>query len=272
MEQAFPYILAGKSFKEIIRTVKKVKKNKKEIIFCGGAHLIKCGLSLWIIELMKKGYLNCIALNGAGIIHDSEIALFGETSELVEESLPVGMFGVTKETNEFINKAVTENVAKGFGLGTAVAEKIFSLNPEFKNYSILYNAYKFKIPVCVFIAIGTDINCMHSSYHPKLFAEGSYRDFLLFTEKISNLSGGILFNVGSAVILPEVILKSLNLAKNLGANLKNITGVNFDFNWQYRSNQQVVRLEIFGGKSYAICGHHEILIPLLAGAILNSEN
>jgi hypothetical protein len=234
-----------------------------------GAHVIKCGLNPVLIELIKKKVVTCICLNGAGIIHDFELAFQGKTSEDVADNLKTGKFGMGRETAEFINQAVKEGVRDGLGLGVSVAKKISGSKLKHKNLSLLYNAYKYKVPVCVFVGIGTDIIHQHPSFNAALTAEGSIRDFYLLTENIAGLNkGGIVLNFGSAVILPEVFLKALNLSRNLGSKVKDFTTANFDMIYHYRPAQNVcMRPVLSGGKGYYILGHHEIMLPLLAQTI-----
>jgi hypothetical protein len=268
---SLPKILKAKEIHAIADALVKAHKKKKAVIFMLGAHVIKCGLNPVLIELIKKKAITCICLNGAGIIHDFEIALAGKTSEDVGKNLKTGRFGMNREAAEFLNNAATEGVAQGLGLGYAVAKKISTSKLRYKNLSILYNAYKYKIPVCVFVAIGTDIIHQHPSFDAGLSAEGSLRDFHLLVENLARLnSGGVVLNFGSAVILPEVFLKALNLARNLGSKVKDFITANFDMIYHYRPAQNVVSRPVeAGGKGYYIIGHHEIMLPLLAQAIID---
>ena len=265
-----PNILKAKDLRAIVEAIVKAKDEKKAVIFMAGAHVIKCGLNPVLIELIKKKVITCICLNGAGIIHDFEIAFQGKTSEDVGENLTEGKFGMGKETAEFLNHAVEEGVRDGLGLGDAVAQKISVAKLPYKNLSLLYQAYKNKIPVCVFVAVGTDIIHQHPSFNAALTAEGSLRDFYTLTERIEQLNnGGVVLNFGSAVILPEVFLKALNLARNLGNKVKDFTTANFDMVYHYRPSQNIVSRPVAsGGRGYYIVGHHEIMLPLLAQGII----
>jgi len=267
---SLPKILKGKEIRAVVDAVIFAHRKKKSVILMSGAHVIKCGLNPVLIELLKKKVITCICLNGAGIIHDFEIALQGRTSEDVGESLKDGRFGMGREAAEFINNAVTKGVGQGLGLGGAVAREINGAKLRYKDSSLLYNAYKYKVPVCVFVAIGTDIIHQHPSFNASLAGEGSLRDFYLLVENIFRLNrGGVVLNAGSAVILPEVFLKALNLARNLGNTVKDFTAVNFDMIYHYRPAQNVVcRPVIGGGKGYYLIGHHEIMLPLFAQAIM----
>ena len=235
-----------------------------------GAHVIKCGLNPVLIELIKKKVITCICLNGAGIIHDFEIAFQGKTSEDVAQNLKTGRFGMGRETADFLNHAATEGVKKGFGLGYAIASAIAAEKLVNKDLSLLYNAYKHKVPVCVFVGIGTDIIHQHRSFDAASTAQGSLRDFHILVKNICSLNqGGVALNFGSAVLLPEVFLKALNLARNLGNQVKNFTTANFDMIYHYRPSQNVViRPTLSGGKGYYIIGHHEIMLPLLAQSLI----
>jgi len=267
---SLPNILKAKEIRIVAQAVKDARKAKRAVIFMAGAHVIKCGLNPVVIELMKKRVITCLCLNGAGIIHDFEIAFQGKTSEDVGENLKEGKFGMGRETAEFINNAAAEGVLQGLGLGSAVMRKIANTRLAHKNLSLLYNAHKYKVPVCVFVAIGTDIVHQHPSFNASLTAEGSQRDFCLLAENISRLNrGGVVLNFGSAVILPEVFLKALNLARNLRQEVKDFTAANFDMMHQYRPMQNVVTRPVApGGRGYYIIGHHEIMLPLLAQAII----
>lgn len=267
---SLPNILKAKDLRSIVNDVASARKRGKAVIFMAGAHVIKCGLNPVLIELIKKRVITCICLNGAGIIHDFEIAFQGKTSEDVAENLKSGKFGMGRETAEFINGAVAEGAESGLGLGYSVAARIAVSKLPHKNLSLLCNAYKYKVPVCVFVGIGTDIIHQHPSFDAGLTAEGSQRDFYTLAENIRALSsGGVVLNFGSAVMLPEVFLKALNLARNLGSKVKDFTTATFDMIYQYRAAQNiVVRPVMSGGKGYYIIGHHEIMLPLLAQAVI----
>lgn len=266
---SLPNILKAQELRFLVDDIIRAYKNKRAVIFMAGAHVIKCGLNPVLIELIKKKIITCICLNGAGIIHDFELAFVGRTSEDVEESLKDGKFGMAKETAEFINCAVSQGVSEGLGFGYAVARKIFNSKLRYKNLSLTYCAYANKIPVCAFVAIGTDIIHQHPCFNAGLTAEGSARDFYWLAENVCKLDkGGVILNFGSAVVLPEVFLKALNLARNLGNRVKDFTTANFDMIYHYRPTQNVVSRPVMsGGKGHYIIGHHEIMLPLLAQAI-----
>ncbi|MFA5156888.1 MAG: hypothetical protein WC532_05800 [Candidatus Omnitrophota bacterium] len=270
--RSLPNILKAKDLRAIAGAVAAARTKKRSVIFMAGAHVIKCGLNPVLIELIKKKIITCICLNGAGIIHDFEIAFQAKTSEDVGEGLKDGKFGMGRETADFINHAVNEGVVSGLGLGQSVAAKISGSKLRHKDLSLLYNAYKYKVPVCVHVAVGTDIIHQHPSFDAAFAGEGSLRDFRRLTEEIAGLNnGGVVMNFGSSVILPEVFLKALNLARNLGKRVGNFTAANFDMIHHYRPFQNVVsRPTQDSGKGYYIVGHHEIMLPLLAQAIIES--
>ncbi len=267
---SLPNILKVKDLRSTSDAIVKAHKSKKSVIYMGGAHVIKCGLNPILIELIKKKVITCICLNGAGIIHDFELAFQGKTSEDVAENLKNGSFGMGRETADFLNNAVCEGVEIGLGLGESVGRKLSVSKLKHKNLSLLYNAYKYKVPICVFSAIGTDIIHQHPSFDAALTGQGSLRDFHTLVDNVRGLNnGGVVLNFGSAVILPEVFLKALNLARNLGNKVKDFTTANFDMIYHYRPSQNVcLRPVLSGGKSYYIIGHHEIMLPLLAQSVI----
>lgn len=269
--RSLPRVLRAKDFTALVEAVVRARKKKKAVIFMAGAHVIKCGLNPVVIELLRKKIITCVVLNGAGVIHDFELGFQGKTSEDVGENLKYGKFGMGRETAEFINNAVNDGVADGLGFGEAFASRLSKAKLPHKNLSLIYNAYKYKIPVCVQVAIGTDIIHQHVSFNGARCGEGSTRDFYQLTESIRGLNnGGVVINFGSAVILPEVFLKALNLCRNLGFKVKDFTTANFDMFYQYRPAQNVVSRPVeAGGKGYYIIGHHEIMLPMLAQAILD---
>ena len=269
---SLPNVLAANNLKQVVDAIISGRKKKKPVIAMMGSHVIKCGLNPVIIELIKKDIITAIALNGSGAIHDFEIALIGKTSEDVEEGLEDGSFGMAKETALYLNGAIGEAVEKDIGAGQAIGEVIKEEKLPFKDLSLLYNCVKENLPATVHIAIGTDIIHQHPSADGANMGEASLRDFHSFIEVVSGLGdGGVVLNIGSSVILPEVFLKALNVARNLGHKVKNFTACNFDMINHYRPYQNVVKRPIkSGGAGYTIIGQHEIMIPLLAQSILES--
>lgn len=267
--RTLPEILAGKDFNEVVERIAKAFRRKRMILLGMGAHPIKVGLNPVLIDLMEKGILKGIAVNGACLVHDVEIAMVGHTSEEVEEELNRGTFGMVKETHETINLAIRTGVQKGWGLGESIGRKILSENFPYKRLSLLATGQKLGIPITAHVAIGTDINHMGPSADGSAIGQGSLQDFRTFASLVSRLEDGVFINLGSAVILPEVFLKALALARNLGHPLKDLTTVNMDFIHHYRPSVNVVRRPTLkGGKGFTLIGHHEIMFPLLAAAVI----
>ncbi|MDD5687068.1 MAG: deoxyhypusine synthase family protein [Elusimicrobia bacterium] len=257
-----PDILAGKNLKRLVEQIIIARKNKKPVIFMFGAHIIKCGLSGLIVELMKKNIITAIATNGASVIHDFELAYCGKTSEDVAEQLKNGRFGMAYETGKYINEAVETGAEKNIGLGEIIGKMINGKKLKHSKESIFANAYNLKVPATVHVAIGTDIIYQHPECSGASWGKTSHGDFIKLTEVISKLDGGVVLNFGSAVILPEVFLKALNLSRNLGCKVKNFTAANFDMNYQYRAAENIVSRPT-GGTGFYFIGHHEIMLPLL---------
>jgi len=268
--RSLPRILIGHDFRKVVESIVRAHKCGRPVVFAIGAHVIKCGLSPILIGLMERKIINAVAMNGAGPIHDFEIALIGETSEDVLEGLQSGTFGMAKETGQLMNEAIREGSQQNWGLGEAIGRKIISLKAPFKNFSILANAVKLGVPATVHVAIGTDIIHMHPTTDGKAIGATTFTDFLTFTSIVADLGhGGVFLNVGSAVILPEVFLKALNLARNLGYEVVDFTTVNIDMYQHYRPLHNVVSRPTFNsGCGYSITGHHELVLPLLAQAVL----
>jgi len=265
---SLPNILAVKNLKEVAAAVVKAHSSKRTVAVGIGAHVIKVGLSPVIIDLMEMGVINALAMNGACIVHDFEIAFAGMTSEDVDAEIGKGEFGMAKETGELLNSAIKKGVKKGRGIGRSVGELINKSKYPYRDLSILAAGARLNIPVTVHVALGTDIIHIHPQMDGKATGEGSLRDFKLFAGVVSTLEGGIYLNIGSAVLLPEVFLKALTLVRNLGYKVKNFTTVNMDFIQHYRSLTNVVRRPTKeGGKGYTLTGHHEIMVPLLAGMV-----
>lgn len=271
--KALPDHLAADRVKQLSASLRTAKSAKdREFVWMIGAHVVKCGLSRYLIELMKKGYVTVLAMNGAAAIHDFEIACFGETSEDVAANLAKGIFGFSRETSEGMNNAVAEGVAVGLGLGEAIGAYLHKGDKPNLSYSILSEAYRLGIPVTVHVAIGTDILVQHPGFDGAAWGELSARDFRIFAARIEQLGtrGGVALNIGSAVIMPEVFLKAFSVARNLGASFEKITTCNLDMIQHYRPVENVLRRPSqFGGKSIPITGHHEILIPLLYSALFS---
>lgn len=268
LQQALPNLLAGKDFREIIGSVLSAVRKGKPVIFMLGAHVIKCGLSAIIVDLMRREVVSAVAMNGAGAIHDVEIAVWGHTSEDVATSLADGSFGMTVETADLINGAVTNSSADQ-GFGECLGQRLCQMNPPHEDHSILATGYRLSLPVTVHVALGTDVVHQHPSANGAAIGELSHRDFRIFAHCISQIGGGgVVLNFGSAVLLPELFLKSLSLAWNIRGKMRGFTTANFDMIRHYRPTMNLVeRPALAGGRGFQIIGHHEIMIPLLAGAI-----
>ena len=264
---ALPNVLAGRDFVEFVEHVVEAASAHRTIAVGIGGHVVKCGLSPVLVDLMQRGILSSVAMNGATAIHDTEIAMIGETSEDVATHLEDGTFGMAGETADFINHAVQEDEGYGMALGRAIAQA----NLPFKGKSILYHATRLEIPATVHVAIGTDIVHQHPSADGAAIGRASLTDFRIFCSILSGLEGGVFINFGSAVILPEVFLKALTVVRNLGYKVEHFVTANFDMIRHYRPQMNVVdRPTSIGGKGYTFIGYHEIMIPLLAQAILES--
>lgn len=264
-----PDILAVKDFRAVVKAIVKARQNGRPVVLGMGAHPIKVGLSSVIIDLMQKGVITAIATNGACIIHDFELSFAGHTSEDVDTELCKGMFGMVRETGRDLNIAIKTGIKRGYGIGRSVGEFIYKGKFKYKDRSIFSEGYSLGLPVSVHIAIGADIIHMHPEADGSAIGEGSFRDFKLFTSVVSDLEGGVYINLGSAVIMPEVFLKALTVARNLGNRVEDITTVNMDFIQHYRPRENVLRRPTMKkGHAYALTGHHEIMFPLLAAAII----
>jgi hypothetical protein len=234
--------------------------------------VIKTGVSPVLIDLMERGYISALAMNGAGVIHDFEIALSGATSEDVDEALGPGRFGMAEETGRLLNAAIAGGAERHQGFGQAVAEFLAHEKPAHAERSLLCAAHRLAVPVTVHVAVGTDIIHMHPDASGAAIGETSLRDFRYFTSSVARLKGGVYLNCGSAVVLPEVFLKAVALARNQGASLAGLTTVDIDFLRMYRPQTNVVTRPIAGtdGVGISLVGHHEILIPLIAAAVINA--
>jgi hypothetical protein len=252
-----------------VEAIAHARQNGRAILWGMGGHVIKCGLAPVLLDLMERGYATGFALNGSAAIHDYEIALVGQTSEDVEAVLPDGRFGAAEETGREMNRAIAEGDREGLGLGEALGRSLAS-----GEGSLLYGAYRYGTPVTVHVAIGTDTPHTHPSADGAAIGSASHRDFRLFCSLVTELNeGGVYVNVGSAVLLPEVFLKAVSAVRNLGHPLANFTTANFDFVQHYRPRVNVVERPHAqsGGKGYAITGHHELMLPLLAAALIEKH-
>ena len=269
--ERLPDILAGSDIRKLVNRLTMAVKDKKTIILSMGAHAVKIGLSPVILDLMERGIITGLAMNGAGIVHDLEVAMVGATSEYVESELSHGKFGMAKETGEFLNMAIREGAKQGNGLGYSVGKNILEASFPYNRFSLLAGAARMDIPLTVHVAIGTDIIHFHPAVDPSAIGKTSHLDFRIFATLVSYLEGGVYINLGSAVILPEIFLKALTLVRNLGYNVKRFTTVDMDFIRHYRPMNNVVkRPTLDGGGGFSLTGHNEIMFPLLAAAMIES--
>lgn len=266
-----PDILAVKTLRAVTLAIAKAHRKRRPVIVGIGAHVIKVGLAPIITDLMRRGIVTAVAMNGAGIIHDFELAFMGHTSEEVDDEIDAGRFGMAEETGRILNDAITAGAQNGQGLGEAIGQYINHATTQFRNrgVSILATGARLGIPVTVHVAVGTDIIHMHPSADGAAIGATSLLDFRRLTAVVAGMEGGVYLNIGSSVILPEVFLKTLSLGRNLGHSISNITTVNMDFLSHYRPQTNVVRRPTQkGGHGYSLTGHHEIMLPLLAAAVI----
>ena len=267
--EGLPSLLAVSDFRAVVQALLAARRAGRAIIWGLGAHVLKTGLSPVIVDLMERGFVSAVATNGAGIIHDFEIALSGATSEDVDATLGPGTFGMAEETGTQLNQAIIDGVAAGLGLGQAVGRYLAEGPAPFAQISIAANAHRLGIPLTAHVAIGTDIIHKHPLASGAAIGEASLRDFKYFTSSVAHLAGGVFLNCGSAVILPEVFLKAVAIARNDGRSLEGLTTVNLDFLRHYRPLTNVVSRPTAGtGKGYSLTGHHELMLPLLAAALI----
>jgi hypothetical protein len=269
-----PDILAVQSIREIARAIKRAKNLNKPIIWGIGGHVVKTGLAPILIDLLEREFVTALAANGSVLVHDTEIALVGFTSEDVDATLGEGDFGAAKETGEILNSAAKNGQIDDIGLGEALGREVCGLNPPNADKSLLCQTYQNKIPFTAHLTIGADIGNFHASADGAALGETSHTDFKLFCSIVREMNGGGVFlNIGSAVTLPEIFLKAVTVVRNLGFPLQDITTANFDFIQHYRPITNVVRRPTANGagRGFAVTGHHEIMIPLLAAHLICSE-
>ncbi|MGC2235793.1 MAG: hypothetical protein WA584_06505 [Pyrinomonadaceae bacterium] len=266
-----PDILAVQNLREIAKQIRRAKKLNKPVVWGIGGHIVKTGLAPVIIDLMNRGFVSAVVSNGSVLVHDTEIALVGFTSEDVDATLGKGDFGAARETGEILNLAAKRAQADKIGLGESMGREVSEQNPQNEDVSMLCQSYKNKIPFTVHLAIGADIGHFHASCDGAALGAASHTDFKLFCSIVKHLNGGgVYLNLGSAVVLPEIFLKAVTVVRNLGFPLEDFTTANFDFIQHYRPFTNVVRRPTAGGagRGFSITGHHEIMIPLLAAQIL----
>jgi len=267
-----PKILAGEAFRGVVEAIEGARRRARPVVWGLGGHVIKCGLAPVLADLMRRGYATAFAMNGAAAIHDFEIALAGQTSEDVEAVLPDGRFGAAEETGREMNEAIARGAAEDIGIGEALGQRLEEIaDPRFAPSSLLCAAYRHATPVTVHVAVGTDTPHTHPAADPAAIGAATHRDFRLFCTLVAALDeGGVYVNAGSAVVLPEVFLKAISAVRNLGRPVREFTTVNLDFLQHYRPRVNVVERPHAqaGGRGYALTGHHELMVTLLAAALI----
>ncbi len=269
---SLPRILVSEHLRNLVRDIRRSRRSRKPVIVLMGAHVIKVGLSPILIDLVNRKVVTAIGMNSAGVIHDVETALWGKTSEDVSENLLDGTFGMSKETGDFVNETLLEAYDEGnMGYGEAIGRRLVEVKARYRKLSILAACYKQNVPVTVHVGIGADIVHQQPTMSGSATGELSFRDFKVLCQVVKDLrGGGVVMNLGSAVILPEVFLKALTVARNLGYAARGFTTANFDMFQHYRPRVNILeRPTQDGGRGYQITGHHEIMIPLLAAMIKN---
>jgi len=272
---ALPHLLAGESFRAVVDALAKARAARKPVLWGMGGHVIKCGLAPVLIDLMRRGYATAFAMNGSAAIHDFEIAIAGATSEDVEAVLPDGSFGAAEETGREMNQAIVEGDRDALGIGESLGRRISEIaDPRFAGSSLLLQAWRESVPVTVHVAIGTDTPHTHPAADAAAIGRGTHRDFRLFCSLVKELNaGGVYLNAGSAVVMPEVFLKAVSTVRNLGHPLADFITVNLDFLQHYRPRVNVVERPHAkaGGRGIALTGHHELMLPLLAAALIERD-
>jgi hypothetical protein len=270
---SLPHILGAEDVRRVASAIVGARSRGGGMVWGIGAHVIKTGVSPVLVDLMKRGYVSALAMNGAGAIHDVEVALSGATSEDVDEALGSGRFGMAEETAQLLNTAADRAQRAGQGLGQALGALLAESRPPHADRSLIATAHGLDIPVTVHVALGTDIVHMHPQASGAAIGDSSLRDFRYLTSSVARLSGGIYLNCGSAVVLPEVFLKAVALVRNQGIQLEGLTTVNIDFLRMYRPQTNVVSRPVAGtgGQGISLVGHHEVLIPLIAAAVIESD-
>lgn len=272
---SLPNILAVRHLRELAQQIHRARRLHRQIIWGIGGHVIKTGLAPVIADLMQRGFVTALAVNGSVLVHDAEVALIGSTSEDVDASLGAGEFGAAEQTGQILNGAAQAGAQDGIGLGEAVGRALVQVQPTHADLSLLCQAYHRRLPVTAHVAIGADIIHFHPTTDGAALGATTHTDFRLLAELVRRMDGGgVYLNIGSAVVLPEVFLKAITLVRNLGHTLGDFTTANFDFIQSYRPLTNVVRRPVSGGqgRGYAITGHHELTIPLLAAELLCRES
>ena len=271
--ESLPAILGAADLRRVVAAIVAARQGGHGIVWGIGAHVIKTGVSPVLVDLMHRGYVSALAMNGAGMIHDFEVALSGATSEDVDEALGPGRFGMAEETGRLLNEVAQRASQDGRGLGQTLGAFLADLNPPHAGVSLAVAAHRLAIPLTVHVALGTDITHMHPRASGASIGDASLRDFRYFTSSVARLGHGVYLNCGSAVVLPEIFLKAVALARNAGIALEGLTTVNVDFQRLYRPQTNVVTRPVAGttGIGISLVGHHEVLIPLIAAAVIQAD-
>lgn len=263
-----PDVLGAAGLRGLAARAASARRKDNHVIWMIGGHVIKCGVGPHLVDLADRGLITAFGMNGAAAIHDFEMAMWGHTSEDVEEALERGEFGMTEETARLMNRAMVEGAAHEWGLGEALGRLLEGSDPKCPGGSVLLNAWKNRLPATVHVALGTDVIHQHPTLDPAALGRATYTDFKIFAHCVAELHDGVLINAGSAVIMPEVFIKAYSIARNMGRKLSGLATANLDFIQHYRPTVNVLRRPVpSDGESFALTGHHEILIPLLACAI-----
>jgi len=269
---SLPKILAADGFRSAVNALVQARSAGKPILWGMGGHVIKCGLAPVLADLMRRRFATAFVMNGSAAIHDFEIAIAGQTSEDVEAVLPDGRFGAAEETGREMNEAIASAGRDSLGMGEALGARLVRIaDPAWSSHSLLYRAFQDAVPVTVHVAIGTDTPHTHPAADAAAIGAATHRDFRLFCSLVAEMNGGgVYLNIGSAVVLPEVFLKAVSTVRNLGTPLAEFTTINLDFLQHYRPKVNVVERPHAkaGGRGIALTGHHELMVPLLAAALI----
>lgn len=263
-----PDVLGAEGLKKLASSIAAARRGNRSVLWMMGGHVVKCGVGPYIIDLMKRGMVTAVAMNGAAAIHDFEMTMWGHTSEDVESALGRGEFGMTEETARLMNGAISDGSPRGWGIGESLGRMLAEQKPDEGGEGVVSTAWELGLPVTVHVALGTDVIHQHPGLDPEAVGRGTYIDFRVFAGCVSELAGGVVLNAGSAVVMPEVFIKAYSIARNLGHEFGGLVTANLDFIQHYRPTVNVLRRPVpSDGKSFALTGQHEILIPLLACAV-----
>lgn len=267
---ALPDQLAGRALREVVARIVAAHRAGRPVVVLAGGHVVKVGVTPAILSLVDRGVVTHLAMNGAAAIHDIEIAMLGRTSEDVDAHLQTGAFGMVDETGAFMNRVALEAMRAGDGLGEAWGRALEHDGAPHRSVSLLAGASRAGIPATVHVAIGTDTIHYDPACDGAALGETSLRDFRILAGTLAAAQGAVVLNLGSAVLMPEVFLKALAVARNLGASLEGLTTVNLDQIQHYRPRVNVVErpTRATGAKGYSLTGHHEVMVPLLCAAVL----